>query len=79
MSVITPPTLGVLGLMSMSVRLSAIISSELQVRLSPNFLCMLPIARAWWLSDTLHITTFIDDIIFAHKRKLPDITTRLRQ
>ena len=33
--------------MSVCVCLSVIISSELHVRSSPNFLCMLPVAVAW--------------------------------
>ena len=49
------------------VRLSAIISSELHVLFSQNFLCMLPVAVARSSSDMLRISGFVDDVIFAHK------------
>jgi len=64
----------------LSVCLSAIISLELHVRSSPNFLCMLPIAMAQPPSGgtVIRISSFTDDIIFAHKLTLLNVTARLR-
>jgi len=61
------------------VCLSAIISSELHVRSSPNLLCVLPVAVARSSSDgviVLRISGFMDDVIFAHKRRLLDVAAR---
>ena len=33
----------------------------------------------WRRSDTLHISSFMDDVIFAHKLRLLDVAARLRQ
>ena len=33
----------------------------------------------WRHSDTLHISSFLDDVIFAHKLRLLDVAARLRQ
>jgi len=33
----------------------------------------------WWPSDTLHNSSFMDDVIFAHKLRLLDVAARLRQ
>ena len=59
------------------VCLSSIISSELHVRSSPIFLCMLPVAVAGSCSDMLCISGFMDDIIFADK--LLDVVTQLKR
>ena len=65
----------------LSVCLSTIIglSSELHVRSSPKFLCVLSVTVArssllWRRSDTLCTSGFMDDVIFAHKPRLLDIT-----
>jgi len=62
---------------------SAIISSELHVRSSLFFLRMLPMAVASVLlcrrSDTLRISGFVDDVVFAHKLRLFDVAARLKQ
>jgi len=62
----------------MCVCLSAIISSELYASDLHHFLCVLPMAVArsvnsiilWRCSDTLRISGFMDDVIFAHKPRL---------
>jgi len=64
------------------VCLSAMISWELHVWSLPNFWHMLPMAVArfsWQRSDTLCISGFMDGVIFAHKLRLLDVATRLRQ
>jgi len=64
------------------VCLSAMISWELHVWSSPNFWHMLPMAVArfsWQRSDTLCTSGFMDGVIFAHKLRLLDVATRLRQ
>ena len=65
------------------VCLSTITSSELHVRCSPNFLCMLPYGRGsvllWRHSDPLRISGSVDDIIFAHLLRLLKVAARLRQ
>ena len=33
----------------------------------------------WRRTDMLHISDFVDDVIFAHKLRLLDVTARLRQ
>ena len=63
------------------VCLSAIVSSELHVRSSPNFLCVLPVAAAssvllWRRGDTLRTSGFMDDVKFAHKTRLLDVAAR---
>jgi len=66
------------------VCLSEIISSELHVRSSPNFLCMLPMAVARSSSGGVMIQyvfpyfCFVDDVICAHKLRLLDVAARLR-
>ena len=63
--------------------LSAIISLELHVRSSPDFLCMLYMdcgsVLLWQRSDALRISGFTDDAMFAHKLRLLDVAARLRQ
>jgi len=60
------------------VCLSVIMSSELHVRFSPTFLCMLPMAHGlvllWQCSDMLCISGFMDedDVTSAHKPRLLD-------
>ena len=72
--------------MSMSVclcvSLSTIISSELPVWSSSNFCAYylwlwlgLPLVAQWYVT----YFQFMDDVIFAHKLKLLDVATRLRQ
>ena len=39
-----------------------------------KFLCMLPMA-----SDTLHISGFVGDVVFAHKLRLLDVAARLKR
>ena len=72
--------------LSLCVCLSAIMSSKLHVRSSRNFLCMLPMAVARSssggvvkTSDKVRISSFIDDVIFAHKLRLLEVAARLRQ
>jgi len=57
------------------VCLPAIISSELHVRSSPNFLRMLPSGR----SDTLCTFGFMYDVIFAHKPRLLNVAAQLKR
>ena len=56
------------------VCLSAIISSELHVRSSPNFFIHVTYGRGsvllWQRSDTLCTCGFMDDSVFAHKPRL---------
>jgi len=59
--------------------LSAIISSELRVRSSPKFLCMLPMAVARSSSDVICTSGFMYDVIFAHKPRLFDVATQLKR
>jgi len=64
------------------VCLSAIISSELHVRPSPNFGCMLPVAVARSSSCGIvifYVLRFIDDIIFSHKPMLLDVAAQLKR
>jgi len=69
--------------LSVCVCLSTIIglSSELHVRSSPNFLCMLPTAVARSSSSGVVLCTsgFMDDVIFAHKPRLLDVAAQLKQ
>jgi len=58
---------------SVCVYLSTIISSELHVRSSPNFLCMLPMAVVRFFSGGAGIhyvlpVGFMDDVMLAHKQ-----------
>ena len=68
--------------MSVSVCLSAITSSELHVRSSPNFFMHVTYGRGsvllWQRSDTLCTSGFMDDVIFAHKPKLLDLAAQLK-
>jgi len=52
-------------------------SSELHVRSSPKFLCMLHMAVARY--DTLGTSSFMDDVVFAHKPRLLDVATQLKR
>jgi len=64
------------------VRLSTIISSELHVRSSPNFVHITygrGLALLWRRSDTLFTSGFTDDIIFAHKPRLLDVAAQLKR
>ena len=66
----------------MCVCLSAIIFSELHVRSSPNFVCV-TYGRGLVLllrrSDTLCISGFTDDVIFAHEPRLLDVAAQLKR
>ena len=69
--------------LSVCVCLSTIISSELHVRFSQFFLCMLPMAVArsssgGELIDILCTSGFMDDVIFAHKPRLLDVAAQLK-
>ena len=65
------------------VCLSAIISSELHDRSSPNFFVLVTYVSGSVLirrrSDTLCTSGFMDDVIFAHKPKLLDVAAQLRR
>jgi len=69
--------------MSVSVCLCppAIISSELHVRNSPKFLCILSMTVARSYSGGLVICTsgLMDDVIFARKPRLPDVAAQLKR
>ena len=52
------------------VCLSAILSSELHVRSSPNFLRMLPVAVYF---------RFMDNVIFAYKTRFLDVAAQLKR
>jgi len=66
------------------VCLSAVISSKLHVRSSPNCLCVLHVTCGhglvllWRRSDTLCTSGFMDDVIFAHKPRLIDVAAQLK-
>jgi len=67
---------------SVCVCLSAIIFSELHVRSSPNILCMLCLAMtrpSSGGSDTLCTSSFMDDVMFAHKLRLLDVAAQLKR
>jgi len=68
--------------LSVCVCLSAIISSELHSDLH-HFFLLVSDGRGsvllWRRSDTLLISGFMDDVIFAHKLRLLDVAARLRQ
>ena len=65
------------------VCMSAIISSELHVRYSSKFLCVLPIAVGsvvlWRRSDALCTSGFMDDVMFSHKPRLLDVAAQLKR
>jgi len=69
------------------VCLSAIISSELHIRSSPNFcVCYLwpwpgpPLSfLLWQRSDMLCTSGFMDDVMFAHKPRLLDVAAQLKR
>jgi len=74
--------------MSMSVCLcvciclSAIVSSVLHVRSSPIFVHVTYGRRSiliWRRSDMLCTSGFVDDVIFAHKPRLLDVTAQLKR
>ena len=66
----------------LSICLSASISLELHVRSSPIF-ALVTYGRGsvllWRRSDTLYISGFMDDVIFAHKPKLLDVAAQLKR
>jgi len=62
-----------------SHRLSAIISSELHVRSSPNAICGRGSVLLWRRDDTLCTSGFIDDVIFAHKARLLDVAAQQKR
>ena len=66
--------------MCVCVCLSAIIPSELHVRSSPDFLCVLP-PRSSSDGVVIRICTsgFVDDVIFAHKPRLLDVAAQLKR
>jgi len=72
--------------LSLSLSLSVCVfvrpRSELYVRSSPNFRAYVTYGRGsvllWRRSDTLRISGFVYDIIFAHELRLLDIAARLR-
>ena len=65
------------------VCLSAIISSQLHVRSSPNFFA--PVTRGYGSvlvcrrSDMLCTSGFMDDVVFAHKPRLLDVAAQLKR
>jgi len=64
------------------VCLSAIISSELHVRSSPIFVHVTygrGSVLVWRRNDMLHISRFMDDVIFSHKPMLLDVAAQLRR
>jgi len=65
------------------VGLSAITSSELHVRSSPNLFVNVTNGRGsvilWRRSDVLSISGFLDDAIFAHKLRLLDVAAQLKR
>jgi len=65
------------------VCLSMIISSELQIQFSPTCVCVCVtyghgLVLLWWHSDTFCISGFMNDVIFANKPRLLDVTTQLK-
>jgi len=67
---------------SVCVCLSAVISSNDTSDLHQTFL-LVTYGRGsvllWRRNDTLRISGFMDDVIFAHKLRLLDVAARLRQ
>jgi len=64
------------------VCLSAIISSELHVRSSPVFVHVISDRGSvflWRRSDKLCTSGFMDDVVFAHKRRLLDVAAQLKR
>jgi len=64
------------------VCLSAIISSELHVRSSPIFVHVISDRGSvflWRRSDKLCTSGFMDDVVFAHKRRLLDVAAQLKR
>ena len=73
---------------SVCVCLSVIISLELHVRSSPKFLNFMRVSYGrgsvlipsspliWRHNDTLHISSFMDDVILAHKPRLLHVATQ---
>ena len=69
-------------IVSLCVCLSAIVSSELHVRSSLNFLRMLPMAVARSFSGGVvirYVLTVMDDVMSAHKPRLLDVATQLKR
>jgi len=66
--------------LSVCVYLSAIISSELHVRSSLNFVHVsYGSVLLWRLSDTLYTSGFMDEVIFAYKPRLLDVAAQLKR
>ena len=67
--------------LSVCVCLSAIVSPELHVRSSPDFLVYVTYGRGsvllWLRIDTLCTSGFMDDVIFAQKLRLLDVAASL--
>ena len=63
----------------MCVYRTAIISSELHVRSSPTFVCMLPMTVSRSYFDAFCTAGFMDDVIFAHKPRLLDVAAQLKR
>ena len=64
------------------VCLSAIISSEIHVRSSPVFVNVISDRGSvflWRRSDKLCTSGFMDDVVFAHKRRLLDVAAQLKR
>jgi len=64
------------------VCLSAIISSELHVRSSAIFVHVISDRGSvflWRRSDKLCTSGFMDDVVFAHKRRLLDVAAQLKR
>ena len=68
-------------IVSVCVYLSAITSSELHVRSSPNFYVTYGLGSVlrWRRSDTLCTSGFMDDVIRAHKSRLLDVAAQLKR
>jgi len=70
---------------SLCVCLSAIISSGLHLRPTPNFFAYVTYGRGsvllWRRSDTCMLCTsgFMDDVKFAHKPRLLDVAAQLNR
>jgi len=66
------------------VCLSAIMSSKLLVRSSPNYFVHITYSRACSVipsqrSDTSCTSGFMDDVVFAHKPRLLDVAAQLKR
>jgi len=61
------------------VCLSAIISSELHVRSFVHVISDRGSVFLWRRSDKLCTSGFMDDVVFAHKRRLLDVAAQLKR